>query len=450
MSVVVVGIHERDAPLELFEKITVAERDLPKALQQLTDSPNLSEAVVLSTCMRTEIYAVVDRFHDGLSDVESWLRARVGDELFGQFGPFGGEVGRGEQGPEQGGGVVDLGGRFSCWYDEAAVQHLFEVAAGIDSPVLGEGEILRQVRDAARHPRAEQASGAILGPLFRHAVEAGKRVRTETAIQRGTTSLAHAAVQLAADHALGLEDRRILLIGAGEMGAGIARALSGRSDLTGDVVVANRGRDRGRSVADLVAGRSVGLDALSDELERADVVLSSTAASELILSSQMLEPLVSRRPGRAGASAPLVIVDVAVPRDVDPAAGAIEGLRLLDLEDVRRFAEEQMRGREAELPAVRRLLADELERYRTTAAGRMAAPVVSSLRARAEELRSGELERHRGRLESLDPADRDLVETITRRVVAKLLHEPTVKVKDAAGSPRGERLAEALRILFDL
>ncbi len=445
MAVVVVGIHERNAPLELFEKLAVSDRDLPKVLNQLTDSPNLSEAVVLSTCMRTEIYAVVERFHDGLSDIEAWMRSRIGDGLFGPHALV-----RGEQRPAPSGGVVDLGDRFVCWYDDAAVAHLFEVAAGIDSPVLGEGEILRQVRDAAQNAHVEQAAGPVLGPLFRHAVEAGKRARSETAIQRGTTSLAHAVVELASDHALGFDGRRLLVVGAGEMGSGIVKALAGRSDLTGEVVVANRDADRGRSVADLVAGRAVSLDAFAHELEQADVVLTSTAAGEVILSRDRIEPILERRLTHGDERRRLVIVDAAVPRDVDPAVADLEGVDLLDMEDVRRYAEEQKSNRQAEVPAVRSVLAEELERYRTTSAGRLAAPVVSALRDRADELRLAELERYASRLDALDPTDRDLVETITRRVVAKLLHQPTVRVKDAAGSPRGERLAEALRTLFDL
>ncbi|MGO9558115.1 MAG: glutamyl-tRNA reductase [Acidimicrobiales bacterium] len=445
MAVVVVGIHERNAPLEVFEKLAVADRDLPKVLSQLTDSPNLSEAVVLSTCMRTEIYAVVERFHDGLSDIETWLRSRIGDVLFGPHALV-----TGEHSPAAGGGVVDLGGKFVCWYDDAAVAHLFEVAAGIDSPVLGEGEILRQVRDAAQNAQTEHAAGPVLAPLFRHAVEAGKRARSDTAIQRGTTSLAHAVVELACDHALGFGGRRVLVVGAGEMGSGIVKALAGRSDLTGEVVVANRDADKGRTVADLVAGRAVSFDGLADEIEQADIVLTSTAAGEVILSRDRLEPILNRRSASGEGRRPLVVVDAAVPRDVDPAVAGLDGVELLDMEDVRRYAEEQMASRQAEVPAVRTVLAEELERYRTTSAGRLAAPVVSALRDRADELRLAELERYASRLAALDPADRDLVETITRRVVAKLLHQPTVRVKDAAGSPRGERLAEALRTLFDL
>ncbi len=442
MAVVVVGIREWDAPLEVFERCALGEADLEKALAELVDSPNLSEAVIVSTCMRTEVYAVVERFHDGLADIQSFFHERVGPSA----GPLATLADSADIRRGGGDGTIDLG-LLSCWYDDAAVMHLFEVASGIDSPVLGEGEILRQVRDASEHARGEGTAGPVLYPLFRHAIEAGKRARAETAIQRGTTSLAHAVVELAAERALGLERRNIVLIGAGEMGTGIARALAGRADVTGHVTVLNRGRRRAADAAEIAGGSSGALSDLEVVLAGADIVLTSTAAGDILLSYEVLFPVLARR---AAGRGPLVVVDAAVPRDVDPAAARLERIELLDVEDVRRYAKEQMAGREGEVPAVRLILAEELERYRTTAAGRMAAPVVSALRQRAEELRAGELARYKGRLEALDPAERDLVETVTRRVVAKLLHEPSVRVKEAAGSPRGERLAEALRALFDL
>ncbi len=447
MAVVVVGIHEWDAPLDVFERCAVADADLGKALAELVDSPHLSEAVILSTCMRTEVYAVAERFHDGLADLQAFFHERIGPYAGPAVAGFPVALSEAQDGrttPQA--GKLEFG-LLTCRYDDDAVMHLFEVAAGIDSPVLGEGEILRQVRDASEHARAESAAGPVLWPLFRHAVEAGKRSRTETGIQRGTTSLAHAAVELAADRALGLERRNVLLVGAGLMGSGIARALAGRADLTGEVTVANRGKARGSDVAGVVGGRFRPLDQLADCLRRADVVLTSTATEEVLVDRSMLESVLAERDPSRG---PLVVVDAAVPRDVDPAAAGLTLLDLSDVEAVRRYAKEQMAGREGEIPAVRAILAEELERYRTTAAGRLAAPVVSALRRRAEELRLSELERHASRLEDLDPAERDLVETVTRRVVAKLLHSPSVRVKEAAGSPRGERLAEALRALFDL
>lgn len=447
MAIVAVGMHEWDAPLEVFERVAIPGADLGKALAELTASPHLSEVVVLSTCLRTEIYAVVERFHDGLADIEAYFAHRLGLEL-ADFTATTPRPARGSS-PEPGGGVIDLGGGLRCRYEDAAVSHLFEVAAGIDSPALGEGEILRQVRHAAAHARAERAAGPVLGPLFRHAVEAGKRARTLTSIQRGTTSLAHAAVELAAGELGGLSDRGVLLIGAGTMGAGIARALAARPDLTGETVVINRGSTRGAVVAGLAGGRAAGLDDLPHELARADVVLTSTAADDVLLNADLVKE-ARRRHGGERREHRLVVVDVAVPRDVDPLVATLDNVVLFDIGHVRSYAEAQKQSRQAEVPAVRTLLAEDLERYRMSAAGRLAAPVVSALREKAERLRAAELERCGSRLDALGPAERELLETVTRRLVAKLLHDPTIRVKEAAGSPRGERLAEALSALFDL
>jgi glutamyl-tRNA reductase len=424
VAVVAVGINERDVSLEVFERSAITERDMPKALRALCDSEHISEAVVLSTCLRTEVYAVVERFHDGLADIESFFRTHSSNMATDS---------------------ALLSELLSCWIDEAAVSHLFEVAAGIDSPVLGEGEILRQVRSAAELARQEQAAGRVLGPLFRHAVEAGKRVRSETAIAKGSTSLAHAAVALAAEHLDGgLEGRSVLVIGAGEMGTGFSKALA---QATGPsrVVVANRSLKRAAALAEQSGAEAVGLSKLAEELAKADVVLTSTTAEDVLLDVAGISRAMKARPAR-----PLLLVDVAVPRDVDPAAADLEGVRLLDVEDVRRFAETQMANRRGEIPIVREVLSEELERYRASSASRSAAPVVAALRARAESIRRAELDRQRARLDALGPEAREIVEMVTQRTVAKLLHEPTVRVKDAAGSPRGERLAEALRALFDL
>ncbi len=424
MAVVAVGINERDVSLDVFEQSAISERDLPKALRVLCDSEHVSEAVVLSTCLRTEVYAVVERFHDGLADIEHFFRSC--SSAMGTDAPALSEL-------------------LSCWIDDAAVSHLFDVAAGIDSPVLGEGEILRQVRTAAELARKEHAAGPVLVPLFRHAVEAGKRVRTETAIAQGTASLAHAAVALAADKVEGgLVGRSVLVIGAGEMGTGFSKALA-QSAAPARVVVANRSSERATAVAERSGAQAVSLSKLDEELGRADIVLTSTTAADVVLDLARIGRTMRSRPDR-----PLLVVDVAVPRDVDPAVADLEGVSLLDVEDVRRFAETQMSTRLGEVPAVRAVLTEELERYRATSAARSAAPVVAALRMRAESIRRAELDRQRARLDGLEPEAREIVEMVTQRTVAKLLHEPTVRIKDAAGSPRGERLAEALRSLFDL
>ncbi len=424
MSVVVVGVNEREAPLELLERLAVSDSDLPKALAMLCDSPHLSEAVVLSTCMRTEVYAVLERFHDGLAEINAFFHARAGASPAG---------------------ASALEGQLMVAYDDAAARHLFEVAAGSKSAVLGEGEILRQVRHAGERARVERAAGPVLGGLFRHAIEVGKRSRSETAIARGITSLAHVATAMVTDRfATGLEGVRVVVVGAGEMGEGVASALAGVSGRP-EILVVSRSRSRAERVAAMVGGRAGDLADLSVELADTDVLLSATSAGEVLLGVDVVRRAMSLRPGR-----PLLVIDAAVPRDVEPSVGRIPGVTLLDLGHLRSYAEAEMHARLAEVERVHEIVEEELERYRTTSLARSVAPVVASLRARSEQIRVAELERLAPRLGRLDAADRDAVEALSRRLVAKLLHEPTVQVKRAAGSARGERLAEALRQLFDL
>lgn len=424
MSVVVVGLHERDAPLDLLERLAVGDQDLPKALATLCDSPHLSEAVVLSTCMRTEVYAVLERFHDGLADINAFFHARAGTSPAG---------------------TAALEERLVVAYDDAAARHLFEVAAGSDSAVLGEGEILRQVRHAGERARVERAAGPVLGGMFRHAIEVGKRARTETAIARGITSLAHVAVAMVVERYGGaLDGLRVVVVGAGEMGEGMASALASAPGVP-DVVVVSRSRGRAQHLAEAVGARQADLTALTEELAEADVMLTATSAPEVLLDLAQAARAMQRRPAR-----PLLVVDAAVPRDVEAAVGGLDGVTLLDLGDLRGYAEAEMDARRGEIDRVHEIVEDELERYRASVLGRSVAPVVAALRARAEQVRLAEVGRIQPRLEHLGLAEREAIEALSRRLVAKLLHDPTVQVKQAAGSARGERLAEALRQLFDL
>jgi glutamyl-tRNA reductase len=310
--------------------------------------------------------------------------------------------------------------------------------------VLGEGEILRQVRRADEVARAERASGPVLGGLFRHAVMAGKRARAETGIARGVTSLSHVAVQLAERRSGDLAGRRVAVLGAGEMGAGIVDAL-GNTAGNPSIVILNRSSGRGRELAARVGARALPLGALPRELETADVIIAASTAGEVVLGAEQVAAALPAREGR-----PLVVVDVAVPRNVDPLVAELPAVELYDLDDLRRVAEEEMAARRSEIRRVRAVLAEELERYRTSVLGRSVAPLVSALRARAEEVRLAELQRNAALLASLTPEQAEAVQMMTRRLVAKLVHEPSAQVKQAAGSPRGERLAEALRQLFAL
>jgi len=419
LSVVVVGLNHRTVPLDLLERMTVPASRLPKALADLTSREHITEAVVLSTCNRIEVYVFAEKFHGAYQDIRNFFAevSHVAPEEFSDH--------------------------LTSLYDGDAARHLFSVASGLDSAVLGEHEILGQVRKSWETASTEGAVGPVLNPLFRHALEVGKRVRTETAISRNITSVSQAAVAMATERLGGLEGRQVLIVGAGEMGEGLARALHGGG--VAGIRVANRTWDRAVEVAGRLGGEPVRLDDLPRHLAEVDMLLTSTGASAAILEHGDLASVVRQRNGRE-----LLVVDIAVPRDVDPAAGEIEGLTLLDMDDLREFADVGIRKRQREVTAVQAIVDSELDRYVDESTARSVAPLVASLRARGDLVRSGELQRLSGRLGDLDDRQRDAVEALAAGIVGKLLHEPTVRMKDAAGTARGERLAEALRDLFDL
>lgn len=419
MSVVVVGLNHRTVPLDVLERMTVSDARLPKALADLVNRDNVSEAVILSTCMRTEIYVVAERFHASMAEVRDFL-GRIGFTA-----------------PE------DFSDHLYSYFEDSAVRHLFRVASGLDSAVVGEHEVLGQVRHAWESAQAEGACGPVLSAMFRHAVEVGKRARTETAIGRGTASVSQAAVELAEQRVGSLAGRSLLVLGAGDMGEGMAVALASKG--VGSVLVANRTWDRAVALASRVGGRAVHLGELSHALADVDVLLTSTGASSVLVEVGDLTPVMEVRAGR-----PLLIVDVAVPRDVDPGVASLPGVTLLDMNDLREFAAQGVEGRRREIVRVEEIIDAETERFLAVSSARELAPLVVALRDKAESMRTAELERFGNRLAGLSAEQREAVEALTRGIVQKLLHEPTVQVKDAAGSAKGDRLAEALRALFDL
>jgi glutamyl-tRNA reductase len=419
VSLVVVGLNYRTAAVDLLERMTVSSAGLPKALHDLAGREHLAEVALLSTCNRTEVYARTTRFHDGIDDVRHFLADCSGLD------------------PDS------LAEQLYTYHDDAAVAHLFGVVSGLDSMIIGESEILGQVRESWEVAEREGTAGQLLSRTFRHAVEVGKRARTETGIGRHAVSVSSAAVRVAAERLGSLEGRRVLLLGAGDVGEGMALALSGAG--VEEIIVANRSRARGQQLAARVGGRSVPLDDVFDALVSSDVLLASTGAPGTLIERGDMEEVIRRRDGRA-----LLVVDVAVPRDVDPGVGQVFGVQLLDIDDLKAVGEESLQQRRAEVGKVRVIINDELERFRLAQLEREVAPLVASLRARAEELRSAELDRLASRLAALDPAARELVEQATRGLVNKILHEPTVRLKEAAGSARGELYADALAALFAL
>jgi glutamyl-tRNA reductase len=424
VSVVVIGLEHTLAPLPLLEATTVADADLHKSLRALGHCRNVQEAVVLSTCLRTEVYAVVDRFHDAVAEVYDLLSEHSGVS------------------------VEELSLHATIRFDDDVTAHLFSVASGLESVVTGETEVMGQVRRAFERAREEGTCGPVLSALFRHALQTGKRVRTETGISRGTTSFAYAAVTVArGESSAGLRDARVVVIGAGEMGLGVCRALSDLppADAPSRVVVVNRSLKRARDLVRDAGTRSfemraAPLDEVSAELARADVLLTAVSADSHVLTLADF----------SGVMSPLLVVDLGLPRNVDPSVGLLEGITLLDMDTLRASVERALGDRQDEAVAAQSIVAVEVERFRTASRQRGAAPVIASLRTRLESLRVAELERHRAELADLNEEEWDQVDQATRAALAKMLHEPTVLLKETAGTPRGERLVEALRILFDL
>jgi glutamyl-tRNA reductase len=328
-------------------------------------------------------------------------------------------------------------------YDAEAIRHLFSVSAGLDSSVIGEAEILGQVRNAWEQAGQERTVGPVLNLLFRHALETGKRARTDTDIARGTASVSHAAVEMAAERLGDLQGKRVLIMGAGEMAEGMATALQGAG--VADVFVANRTWRKARALADRIGGQAVRLSDLPLALLEVDLLLTSTGATVPVVERDDFAPVMAERSGRE-----LLIVDIAVPRDVDPTVDDLDGVTLLNIDDLRRFAQAGIERRSHELAAVESIIDEELQRFRSAASARSAAPVIASLRGWADEVRTAELSRFEAKLDGLDDRQRDAVEALTKGLVAKLLHQPTVQLKDTAGSTTGERLADATRQLFDL
>jgi glutamyl-tRNA reductase len=437
--------------------MVISSERLPKMLHDLVSAEDVVEVVILATCNRTEVYLIAERFHAANSQVI---------EFFGDltFLP-----------PET------FTENLYVHHDEQAVQHLFEVSAGLDSAVPGEHEILGQVRTAWDVARQEGTARRSMNLLFRHALEVGKRARTETRIAHHVTSVSQAAVIMAGERfaeassspepvaapvgatlsedqaarcagtraAAGLAGKRVLVLGAGPMARGMASFLADAG--VSELVIANRSEDRAVNLAsslldqsEVASIRGVGLESLSAEIEQADVLLSATGAPTSVVSLEMMQQVLLRR------SAPLLVVDVGVPRDIDPSIGRLDGVELLDMQDVSALTEANLAARHAEADAVRVIVEEEAVRFAAVASAREVDPLITALREQIESMRSAELERFGSRLDSLSPEQYEAVDALSRAMVAKMLHLPTIRLKESSGSARGERLAESISDLFDL
>jgi glutamyl-tRNA reductase len=412
MTVLVVGLSYRTAPVSLLERACVPGDELRKTIDELARSESISEVLLLSTCNRVEVYADVARFHPAVADITTVLGRHAGVP------------------------VSDLSEHLYVHFAEAAVEHLFSVASGLDSMVVGESQILGQLRAAYAFGVERSSVGSVLHELAQTALRVGKRVHTETGVDRAGASVVAVALERAEDRLGELRGRRAVIVGAGSMGA-LAGATLRRRGVT-DLVIANRSVDRGQRLADSLGASAIPLSGLADAIGAADLLVSSTGATGLVIELETLRP----RHGR-----PLVVLDLALPRDVDPAVAAINGVTYVDLDALR---DSGAMVSDAEVSAAAAIIAAELAGYLAQQQQLAVAPTVTALRARANQVVDVELARLDARLPDLDPAARREVAGAVRRAVEKLLHAPTVRVKELAATPGGDQYATALRELFDL
>ncbi|HET6653655.1 MAG TPA: glutamyl-tRNA reductase [Nocardioides sp.] len=416
MSVLVVGVSHKTAPVSVLERVALDAAGVDKLVQAVAVSEHVTEATALATCNRVEIYAEVDRFHGSVEAVSRMLCELTDDR------------------PE------DVVPHLYVHYDDGAVSHLFHVAAGLDSMVVGEGQILGQTREALRVGQEGGTIGPALNTLFQQALRVGKRVHAETDIDRAAPSLVSVALDRAEDVVGSLDGKRVMVVGAGSM-AGLAVATVRRRGAA-NVVVASRTHAHAARLATQYAGRAVPLADVQQEIAAADLLVSCTGATGVVL------PLSTVAAARQRAEGPLAIIDLALPHDVDPAVADLPDVELIGLA---RLADELHAGEiAADVEAVRDVVNEEVTAFLTARRSSAVTPTVVALRTMATGVVDAEMARLASRLPDLEPEVRDEVEHAVRRVADKLLHQPTVRVKELANETGAVSYAAALAELFSL
>lgn len=427
MSLLVVGLSHRSAPVSVLERASLSADAKVKLLHDTLAAEPAAEGAVLATCNRIELYADVDKFHAGVAELSTLLAQHSGV------------------------GLEELTPYLYVHYEDRAVHHLFSVACGLDSMVVGEGQILGQIKDALAVGQDEHTAGRLLNDLFQQALRVGKRAHSETGIDRAGQSLVTFGLQQLAEDAEVAEwaaGKRALVIGAGSMSS-LAAATLARAGVA-EIVVANRTMARAERLVEIltepggtgVAARAAEMVAVGDELTRADIVVSCTGATGLVLTGEAVETAVQ------GRDKPLYLLDLAMPRDIDAAAHRMPGVRLVDIESLAEAsADAPMAG---DVDQVRTIVSDEVAAFGAAQRAAHITPTVVALRAMAADVVAGEMARLEGRLPDLDDKQRAEITQTVRRVVDKLLHAPTVRVKQLASEPGGAGYADALRTLFDL
>jgi glutamyl-tRNA reductase len=415
MPVVLVGLNHITAPIALRERLYLSGAQCQAFLTGVRALPGVQEAVAVSTCNRTEVYAVADAF----LDLVDWLALTAHLP------------------------ATELLPHLYLQEDTAAISHLFEVASGLDSLVMGEMQILGQLREALAHASAGGTVGRVLSTLFQHALATGKRARAETAISAGAFSVGRAAVELARTLFPNLRASPVLVLGAGTMSELTARHLSAHGVQT--IFVANRTHAHAQELAERLGGFAIHYDNLQSTLVEVDILISATSAPHYVLHAQEIAQVMHARAGR-----PLCLIDIALPRDIDPAAGDLPEVHLYNVDALQTITKDEHYRRLCEIPKVKAIISEEVDHWQHRLAAQDAAPVIAALRHSFEEIRQAELARQASALGSLSPEQRASVDYLTTALINKLLHTPTVRLKEALAQQASATPLELLCTLFDL
>lgn len=419
MQWVVLGLNHKTVPVEIREKFAMTAESIKSGLRHVGDLPGISEAVVLSTCNRTEMYAVLSSEAGKDSLKEFFLTLSGNTEADAK--------------PEY----------FYYFTGESCIRHLFEVVSGLDSMVLGESQILNQVKTAYTMALAEKATGTILNTLFHRAITTGKRVRTETHISYNAVSVSYAAVQMAQKILGTLEGKTALIVGAGETAELTVKNLQGKG-LAG-LIVTNRHYDRAEDLASRMGGRAVVFDKAFQAADDADIIVSSTGATQYIIKPWDVRQLMNRRQNR-----PLIIIDIAVPRDSDPEVGDIKGVTLVNIDDLQQIVEDNIKFREGEAERARVIIEEEIASIEERFTYLSTRPVMVSLSDKAEHIRQREMRKAFAKIDGLSEEDLKVLDHMTHMIVRKLLREPMIRLNTAAGTPREVAEKEAMERIFQL
>lgn len=417
MLILALGLDHQRADVRLRERLAIAQSELPATLATLREQ--IAEGVILSTCNRTELYALVGHRESGRRNAVRFLADTCGVAL------------------------EEFSSALAEQWNEDAARHVFRVAAGLESMIVGEHQILGQVRAAAEAAQKAGSVGPILGRLFRDASSLGKRARVESGIARSSVSVSTAAVELARRTLGSLENRAILVIGAGEMGSLTARSLVDHG--VSRVLVTSRTVERAAEVAARVHGEPLPFDRLADGVADSDIVISSSAAPGYVVTESLVRDAVARRPER-----PLVLIDIAVPRDVEPTVAAVPNCVLHNIDDLAAVREANLAARRLEGAKVEAMIDGEVEKFLNWWVGREVAPTIADLVASAEEIRLGELERGLARMSVLSERDRNAINAMTTAMVNKILHQPIVRLKQRTRRHDANVYIHAVRELFAL